>query len=144
MLLVFAFTIAAASAENAKLGDYTFTIPDDWEIVEQTDDGVKLESIDVQTITVSLSKEKLNPDELFKRLEAQGFEVNDHIEDNYQEGPFNVSKYALEYDVYTGYAYVCENNDDLILICHVTPSEDDLEGSFDDVVNDILSSLKKN
>ena len=46
MLLIMVGSIAAISAEEATIGDYNFTMPDGFEIENQSDDSVILKSDD--------------------------------------------------------------------------------------------------
>ena len=145
MLLVLAFGIAAISAEDATVGDYTFAIPEGFEIINESDEGISLSGIDTSTINVGVLKQKMGNKEIIKSLKAQGYELDDKVDGTYDMENFKVSRYVFTYkDAYYGYCYICDDGDDQILIYHYFVYEDDLDTYSDDSdVFDIIQSLEK-
>ena len=144
MVFIMLAGISTVSAENATVGDYTFTVPDEFSIVNQTEDMVYLEdSLSFYSISLTVADESLDDKEIMKRLLSQGYELEK--EGNYTRGIFNVTEYTYNFkDAYYGFLYLCENGDDRIVITHGTSGEDEYFMSAPDLdVKDIIESLEK-
>ena len=144
MVFIMLSGISSVSAENATVGDYSFTIPDEFSIVNQTEDMVYLEdSLSFYSISLTLADESLDNEDIMKRLLSQGYELEK--EGNYTKGIFNVTEYTYNFkDAYYGFLYLCENGDDRIVITHGTSGEDEYFMSGSDLdVKDILESMEK-
>ena len=144
MVFIMLSGISSVSAENATVGDYSFTIPDEFSIVNQTEDMVYLEdSLSFYSISLTIADESLDDKEIMKRLLSQGYELEK--EGNYTKGIFNVTEYTYNFkDAYYGFLYLCENGDDRIVITHGTSGEDEYFMSAPDSdVKDIIESLEK-
>ena len=145
LLLILAFNMGAIAAEDATIGDYSFTIPEDYNITNQTDDVILLEdSVQYYSLSITDVKENLDNEEILKRLMSQGYELEK--EGNSTKGIFNVTEYTYNFkDAYYGFLYICENGDDKLVITHGTSGEDEYFLSAPDFdVNDILDSMEKN
>ena len=146
IFIVLASSIAIVSAEDAEIGDYTFTIPEDFNITNQSDQGIFLEDdVGFYTITLSLAEVKMSEDQALKNLEAQGWDLEK--EENTKEiGIFNVTQYVYNYkNAYCGFFFLCENDDDILMITHGTSGQDDLllDSARDSDVEDLIESFKE-
>lgn len=144
MVLILACSISAISAEDATIGDYSFTIPEDYNITNQSDDVILLEdSVQYYSLSITDVKEKMDNEEILKRLTSQGYELEK--EGNSTKGIFNVTEYTYNFkDAYYGFLYICEDGDDKLVVTHGTAGEDEYFMDAPDFdVNDILDSMEK-
>ena len=139
MILILASSIALVAAEEASLGDYSFNVPDGYEIVNQTDNLVSMQSDPDHAIVMSLPDEVKSAADFKKSLEAEGYKFGD--EDTYKAGDFDVSQYNYEYQDYQGFLYICEGEDNPILITLVMPADEDAPSPDDNPVTEIINSL---
>lgn len=103
MLLILVGSIAAIAADEdyGSLGDYTFDIPDGYEIVNKTDNLLSMQEDTDHAIVMSLPDEVKSSDEFKADLEKQGYEFGD--EDTYTSGNFEISQYNYNKDTYQGF-----------------------------------------
>lgn len=143
MLLILVGSIAAIAAEEdyGSLGDYTFDIPDGYEIVNKTDNLLSMQEDTDHAIVMSLPDEVKSSDEFKADLEKQGYEFGD--EDTYTSGNFEISQYNYNKDTYQGFLYICDDgNDSPILITYVMPADEDAPDPDDNPVTQIVNSLE--
>ena len=143
MLLILVGSIAAIAAEEdyGSLGDYTFDIPDGYEIVNKTDNLLSMQEDTDHAIVMSLPDEVKSSDEFKADLEKQGYEFGD--EDTYTSGNFEISQYNYNKDTYQGFLYICDDgNDSPILITYVMPADEDAPNPDDNPVTQIVNSLE--
>ena len=143
MLLILVGSIAAIAAEEdyGSLGDYTFDIPDGYEIVNKTDNLLSMQEDTDHAIVMSLPDEVKSSDEFKADLEKQGYEFGD--EDNYTSGNFEINQYNYNKDTYQGFLYICDDgNDSPILITYVMPADEDAPDPDDNPVTQIVNSLE--
>ena len=143
MLLILAGSISAIAAEEdyGSLGDYTFDIPDSYEIVNKTDNLLSMQEDTDHAIVMSLPDEVKSSDEFKADLEKQGYEFGD--EDTYTSGNFEISQYNYNKDTYQGFLYICDDgNDSPILITYVIPADEDAPDPDDNPITEIINSLE--
>ena len=143
MLLILVGSIAAIAADDdyGSLGDYTFDIPDGYQIINKTDKILSMQEDPDHAIIIALPDEVKSSDEFKADLEKQGYEFGD--EDNYTSGNFEINQYNYNKDTYQGFLYICDDgNDSPILITYVMPADDDAPDPDDNPVTQIVNSLE--
>ena len=143
MLLILACSVVAISADEdyGSIGDYTFDIPDGYQIVNKTDNMLSMQEDTNHAIVISLPDVIKDSDDFKAQLEKQGYEFGD--EDNYTVGNFNINQYNYNKDTYQGSLYICDDgNDSPILITLVVPADEDAPSSDDNPVTQIINSLE--
>ena len=132
IVLMLACSVAAIAAEEdyGSLGDYTFDIPDGYQVVDDTDDMFTMEADENHTVVV-YKLDTATDFDLFKSLlEDQGCEFGE--EDSFQSGSFNVTQYSYNYLNSQGYLYVCEDGSGASILSAYAASEDDDAITADD------------
>ena len=143
MLLILVGSIAAIAADDdyGSLGDYTFDIPDGYQIINKTDKILSMQEDPDHAIIIALPDEVKSSDEFKADLEKQGYEFGD--EDNYTSGNFEINQYNYNKDTYQGFLYICDDgNDSPILITYVMPADEDAPDPDDNPVTQIVNSLE--
>ena len=143
MLLILVGSIAAIAADEdyGSLGDYTFDIPDGYQIINKTDKMLSMQEDADHAIIIALPDEVKSSDEFKADLEKQGYEFGD--EDNYTSGNFEINQYNYNKDTYQGFLYICDDgNDSPILITYVMPADEDAPDPDDNPVTQIVNSLE--
>ena len=143
MLLILVGSIAAIAADEdyGSLGDYTFDIPDGYQIINKTDKLLSMQEDPDHAIIIALPDEVKSSDEFKADLEKQGYEFGD--EDNYTSGNFEINQYNYNKDTYQGFLYICDDgNDSPILITYVMPADEDAPNPDDNPVTQIVNSLE--
>ena len=143
MLLILVGSIAAIAADEdyGSLGDYTFDIPDGYQIINKTDKILSMQEDPDHAIIIALPDEVKSSDEFKADLEKQGYEFGD--EDNYTSGNFEINQYNYNKDTYQGFLYICDDgNDSPILITYVMPADEDAPDPDDNPVTQIVNSLE--
>ena len=143
MLLILVGSIAAIAADEdyGSLGDYTFDIPDGYQIINKTDKLLSMQEDPDHAIIIALPDEVKSSDEFKADLEKQGYEFGD--EDNYTSGNFEINQYNYNKDTYQGFLYICDDgNDSPILITYVMPADEDAPDPDDNPVTQIVNSLE--
>ena len=141
MLLILVGSITAIAANEASIGDYTFTLPDGYTIANQTEDLISMTQDDDHAIVISDPEVVKSSEEFKADLEADGYEFGD--EANYTSGNFDIEQYNYNYDSYKGFLYICHDNtdDEVFLITLVMPEDEDTPSEDDNPVSTILSSF---
>ena len=123
MLLILVGSITAIAANEASIGDYTFTLPDGYTIANQTEDLISMTQDDDHAIVISDPEVVKSSEEFKADLEAQ---------------------YNYNQDSYKGFLYICHDNtddDEVFLITLVMPEDEDTPSEDDNPVSTILSSF---
>ena len=142
MLLILVGSITAIAANEASIGDYTFTLPDGYTIANQTEDLISMTQDDDHAIVISDPEVVKSSEEFKADLEADGYEFGD--EANYTSGNFDIEQYNYNQDSYKGFLYICHDNtddDEVFLITLVMPEDEDTPSEDDNPVRTILSSF---
>ena len=142
LVLILVGSIAAIAANEASIGDYTFTLPDGYTIANQTEDLISMTQDDDHSIVISDPEVVKSSEEFKADLEADGYEFGD--EANYTSGNFDIEQYNYNQDSYKGFLYICHDNtddDEVFLITLVMPEDEDTPSEDDNPVSTILSSF---
>ena len=141
LIMIGSITAIAADDDYGSLGDYTFDLPDGYEIVNKTDNMLSMQQDKDHAVVMSIPDEVKQADEFKADLEAQGYEFGD--EDKYTVGNFEISQYNYNYGQYQGFLYICDDgNNSPILITLVIPADEDAPDSQDNPVTTIINSLE--
>ena len=141
LIMIGSITAIAADDDYGSLGDYTFDLPDGYEIVNKTDNMLSMQQDTDHAIVMSLPDEIKEADEFKADLEKQGYEFGD--EDKYTVDNFEISQYNYNYGQYQGFLYICDDgNNSPILITLVIPADEDAPDSQDNPVTTIINSLE--
>ena len=141
LIMIGSITAIAADDDYGSLGDYTFDLPDGYEIVNKTDNMLSMQQDTDHAIVMSLPDEVKQADEFKADLEKQGYEFGD--EDKYTVDNFEISQYNYNYEQYQGFLYICDDgNNSPILITLVIPADEDAPDSQDNPVTTIINSLE--
>lgn len=143
MLLIVVGSIAAASADEdySSLGDYTFDIPEGYQIVDESDNMLNMEADDDHAIIVYLLD---TPDDLGlfnSLLESQGCKFNEV--DDFQSGSFDVNVRSYEYQDIQGILYTCDDGSGTpILVASAVSLSDDGPDVDNDTARQVVESLE--
>ena len=141
LIMIGSITAIAADDDYGSLGDYTFDLPDGYEIVNKTDNMLSMQEDVNHAIVMSLPDDVKDPEDFKADLEAKGYEFGD--EDSYKVGNFDINQYNYNYGQYQGFLYICDDgNNSPILITLVIPADEDAPDSQDNPVTTIINSLE--
>ena len=137
MLLILVGSIAAIAADEdyGSLGDYTFDIPDGYQIRNCSDDYVLLESDQYHTISISVM-ENMDSDVLKYMLERSMYDFV--YSSNYTKGDYDIEENHYNQEYQRGIVYLCDNGDELIVIDYKVPVIEEIEDSPVEVILDGL------
>ena len=116
MLLILACSITAIAAADdyESLGDYTFDIPDGFNVTEKSDEMVVMQTDENHSVTVSKLDGKRDFN-LFKAfLQNLGCEFQEGVAN--QSGNFNVTEYNITSENVEGNMYLCDDGKNLLLV----------------------------
>lgn len=143
MVLVLASNVSAAQSDDVGIiGDKVFTVPEDFEIINITNQYAFLESSD-KNQTIVIMVRDTDPDKLFGMYERAGYEFNGTF-DTYQRGIYHVNETSFTYQDYIGLYFACDNGDDRVYILHSFLNEDDFPDGKDKLILELISSLQDN
>ena len=143
MVLILASNVSAAESDNIGIiGEKVFTIPEDFEIMNQSTQYAYLENSDGNQSIVIMVRDT-DPDKLFAMYENVGYEFNDTY-DTYQRGLYHINETSFVYENYTGLYFACENGNDRVYILHSFLNEDDFPEGKDKLILGLISSLQDN
>ena len=140
MLLIMVGSIAAAAAADdyESLGDYTFDIPDGYQVVDKDNEAVTMEADENHSVVVYKLDALSDADTFISLLEATGCEFGE--EDTFQSGSFDVSGYSFTYLDIQGNLYVCNDGGTPILVFDSIPASED--ASADSPAMQVVNSLE--
>lgn len=143
MLLILLGSIAAVAAQDdyESLGDYTFDIPDGYQVADKDDSMLSMQADDDHTVIV-YKLDSASDLDLFKSLlEDQGCKFAD--EDTFQSGSFDVSQNSYKYMDIQGFLYVCDDGSGTpILVAYGVPSSEDAPAADDNPARAVVDSLE--
>ena len=139
MLLILVGSIAAIAADDdyGSLGDYTFDIPDGYQIKNCSDDYVLLESDQYHTISICALDANTNRNVLKYMLERSMYDFV--YSSNYTKGDYDIEENHYNQEYQRGIVYLCDNGDELIVIDYKVPVIEEIEDSPVEVILDGLS-----
>ena len=136
MLLIVAgsMTAIAAADDYESLGDYTFDIPDGYQVTDKTDEMVTMQVDEDHPIIVYV-------DSFISLLETTGCKLVS--EDAFQAGSFNVTPYGYTYLDAQGFFYICDDGKGTpILVASSGPSTEDPLTVDDNPARLVVDSLE--
>ena len=140
-ILILACGIQSTFAEDATAGNHTFTMPDNYVIVEQTDDQISIGDNDHTTYISINFKIKLTPDAVKQSLEKSGEKYLDNK--TMTVNGYNVTQMNFEdSDGYYHYIYLCKKGGESIGINLLSKNNCTDIGDNANPATGILSSLK--
>ena len=140
MLFIMVGSIAAIGAADdyESLGDYTFDIPDGYQVVDKDNEMVTMQADEDHSVIV-YKMEALSDVDTFKSfLETTGCEFGE--KETFQSGSFDVSGYSYTYMDIQGNLYICNDGGSPILVADAIPSTEDV--SEDSPAMQVVNSLE--
>ena len=113
------------------------TIPENYTIVNESDNFTLLESDQYHSISISVMDNDTDKELLKHLLESSMYDFT--YRENYTKGSYDVEENWYNYEYQRGILYFCDNGNELIVIDYKVPVLDDLS---DSPVEVILDSLK--
>ena len=138
MLLILVGSIAAIAADDdyGSLGDYTFDIPDGYQIKNCSDDYVLLESDQYHTISISALDVNTDRNVLRYMLERAMYDFT--YSTNYTKGSYDVEENHYNQEYQSGILYLCDNGEELVVIDYKVPLGEEIEDSPVSIILDGL------
>ena len=141
LILVGSMTAIAAADDFESLGDYTFDIPDGYQVTDKTDEMVTMQVDEDHPIIVYKLDSVADVDSFISLLETTGCELVS--EDAFQAGSFNVTPYSFTYMDAQGFFYICDDgNDSPVLVASSSPSTEDPLTVDDNPARLVVDSLE--
>ena len=112
------------------------TIPENYTIVNESDNFTLLESDQYHSISISVMDNDTDKELLKHLLESSMYDFT--YRENYTKGSYDVEENWYNYEYQRGILYFCDNGNELIVIDYKVPVLDDLS---DSPVGVILDSL---
>ena len=141
LILVGSMTAIAAADDYESLGDYTFDIPDGYQVTDKTDEMVTMQVDEDHPIIVYKLDSVADIDTFMSLLESTGCELVS--EDAFQAGSFNVTPYGYTYSDAQGFFYICDDGKGTpILVASSGPSTEDPLTVDDNPARLVVDSLE--
>ena len=112
------------------------TIPENYTIVNESDNFTLLESDQYHSISISVMDNDTDKELLKHLLESSMYDFT--YRENYTKGSYDVEENWYNYEYQRGILYFCDNGDELIVIDYKVPVLDDLGDSPVGVMLDSL------
>ena len=148
MLLILAGSMTAIAAADTDdfgiVGDKAFTVPEDFEIINETDSNVYMENTDGnQSFVITVLDEDTDPEVLLQVYEDSGYTFNKTYS-VYQRGIYRITELEFTYKDYIGLLFICQNGNECIFISHGFLDENDFPTDDDKVALELISSITDN
>lgn len=139
-ILILACGVQSAFAEGATVGDCSFTMPDDYVIVEQGTSAISIGSNDHTTFITVGTNIPQTPDAVRDTFEGNGEKYVDNK--TYEYEGYNITQLNfIDTDGYYHYIYVCKNDGNSIGINMLCKNEQPQLGDDSNPATGILSSI---
>ncbi|MBQ2831671.1 hypothetical protein [Methanobrevibacter sp.] len=138
--LVFIASVGIVVAQDTTIDDYTFTIPDGYEVKEVNGSMITLMEGDEHAIVVMITDDVKDSEDAKENLESQGYKFIG--EDTYSVGSKEVRQQNYEKNDYTVMTYVFSVGDDQCIITFTIPSSETAPEGADNPVSTIINSIK--
>ena len=112
------------------------TIPENYTIVNESDNFTLLESDQYHSISISVMDNDTDKELLKHLLENSMYDFT--YRENYTKGSYDVEENWYNYEYQRGILYFCDNGDELIVIDYKVPVLDDLSDSPVELILDSL------
>ena len=129
IILIFSSMLAVSAHDN-------LTIPENYTIVNESDNFTLLESDQYHSISISVMDNDTDKELLKHLLESSMYDFT--YRENYTKGSYDVEENWYNYEYQRGILYFCDNGDELIVIDYKVPVLDDLGDSPVGVMLDSL------
>ena len=129
IILIFSSMLAVSAHDN-------LTIPENYTIVNESDNFTLLESDQYHSISISIMDNDTDKELLKHLLESSMYDFT--YRENYTKGSYDVEENWYNYEYQRGILYFCDNGDELIVIDYKVPVLDDLSDSPVGVMLDSL------
>ena len=129
IILIFSSMLAVSAHDN-------LTIPENYTIVNESDNFTLLESDQYHSISISVMDNDTDKELLKHLLESSMYDFT--YRENYTKGSYDVEENWYNYEYQMGILYFCDNGDELIVIDYTGPVLDDLSDSPVGVMLDSL------
>ena len=143
MLLILAgsMTAIAAADDYESVGDYTFDIPDGYQVMDKDNEMVTMQVDDDHSIVVYKLDSVADVDSFISLLETTGCKLVS--EDAFQAGSFNVTPYGYTYLDAQGFFYICDDGKGTpILVASSGPDTEDPLTVDDNPARIVVDSLE--
>ena len=143
MLLIMVGSIAAVAAADdyESLGDYTFDIPDGYQVTDKDNEMVIMETDEDHPIVVYKLDSVADIDTFMSLLESTGCKFGN--EEAFQAGSFDVTPYSYTYMDAQGFFYICNDGKGTpILVASSGPSTEDPLTVDDNPARLVVDSLE--
>ena len=131
IILIFTSALAVSAYDN-------LTIPENYTIVNESDNFTLLESDKYHSISISVMDNDTDKELLKYMLESSMYDFT--YKDNYTKGSYDIEENHYNQEYQRGILYFCDNGDELIVIDYKVPVLDDLSDSPVEVILDGLGS----
>ena len=143
MLLILAgsMTAIAAADDYASLGDYTFDIPDGYQVADKADNMLTMQADDNHSVIVYALEDAGDLDIFKSLLDSQGCEFAD--EQTFRSRSFDVNQSTFTYMDIQGYLYICDDGKGTpVLVANAVPTSEELPAPDDNPGRQVVDSLE--
>ena len=129
IILIFSSMMAVSAHDN-------LTIPDNYTIVNESENFTLLQSDQYHSISISVMDNDTDKELLKYMLERSMYDFT--YQKNYTKGSYDVEENWYNQEYQRGILYFCDNGDEMIVIDYKVPVLDDLSDSPVEVILDGL------
>ena len=130
IILIFSSMMAVSAHDN-------LTIPDNYTIVNESENFTLLQSDQYHSISISVMDNDTDKELLKHMLERSMYDFT--YQENYTKGSYDVEENWYNQEYQRGILYFCDNGDEMIVIDYKVPVLDDLSDSPVEVILDSLN-----
>ena len=130
IILIFSSMMAVSAHDN-------LTIPDNYTIVNESENFTLLQSDRYHSISISVMDNDTDKELLKHMLERSMYDFT--YQENYTKGSYDVEENWYNQEYQRGILYFCDNGDEMIVIDYKVPVLDDLSDSPVEVILDSLN-----
>ena len=130
IILIFSSMMAVSAHDN-------LTIPDNYTIVNESENFTLLQSDQYHSISISVMDNDTDKELLKYMLERSMYDFT--YQENYTKGSYDVEENWYNQEYQRGILYFCDNGDEMIVIDYKVPVLDDLSDSPVEVILDSLN-----
>ena len=140
LILATSVTAIAAADDYESLGDYTFDIPDGYQVADKTDEMLTMQADDNHSVMVYKLESASDFEDLKILVEELGAKIGE--EKNFQSGNFNVTQCDFTFQDIQGLAYVCDDGSGSMLVAYGLPGSEDAPDVNDNPARQVVDSLE--
>ena len=140
LIMVTSVGAIAAADDYESVGDYTFDIPDGYQVIDKDNVSVGMELDEDHTVLV-YELDSVGDISVFKTmLETAGCQFGD--EQNLKVGNFDVIQSSYKLEDTQGYFYICNDGGKPIVVAEGMPASEELPAAEDGPAYQVISSLE--